>query len=132
MFLDVADERRLIIALISATGMRLSEALGLVWDNGNIQHRYPLINLVSHAWRPLKAVSSKQLIPLVGAAYEAIKIMHRHRTNQLLFNTYTDRNGCKGNSCSAVLNKWLKQYVPNAVVHSFRHSFRDRLRNAGV
>ena len=30
------------------------------------------------------------------------------------------------------LNKWLKQHVSDAVIHSFRHSFRDRLRNAGV
>ena len=27
------------------------------------------------------------------------------------------------------LNKWLHQYVPdNCVIHSFRHSLRDRLR----
>ena len=58
--------------------------------------------------------------------------MHRQRTTQFLFNTYTDANSCKGNSCSAALNKWLKQHLPNAVIHSFRHSFRDRLRNAGV
>ena len=63
---------------------------------------------------------------------EAIKIMHRQRTTQFLFNTYTDENSCKGNSCSATLNKWLKQHLPNAVIHSFRHSFRDRLRNAGI
>ena len=31
--LDIADERRLLIALISDTGMRLSEALGLVWGD---------------------------------------------------------------------------------------------------
>ena len=31
--LSIADERRLLIALISDTGMRLSEALGLVWDD---------------------------------------------------------------------------------------------------
>ena len=31
--LSIADERRLFIALISDTGMRLSEALGLVWDD---------------------------------------------------------------------------------------------------
>ena len=30
------------------------------------------------------------------------------------------------------MNKWLKQYSNGAVVHSFRHSFRDRLRNSGV
>ncbi len=27
------------------------------------------------------------------------------------------------------LNKWLKPYIPeNCVIHSLRHSFRDRLR----
>ena len=58
--------------------------------------------------------------------------MHRHRTTQFLFNSYTDPNGCNGNSCSAALNKWLKQHLPDAVIHSFRHSFHDRLRSAGV
>ena len=38
----------------------------------------------------------------------------------------------KCNSASAALNKWLKQYVPDAVIHSFRHSFRDRLRELEV
>ena len=58
--------------------------------------------------------------------------MHRQRTTQFLFNSHTDATGCKGNSCSVALNKWLKQHLPKAVIHSFRHSFRDRLRNAGV
>ena len=31
--LDMLNERRLLIALISDTGMRLSEALGLVWED---------------------------------------------------------------------------------------------------
>ena len=58
--------------------------------------------------------------------------MHRQSTKQFLFPRYANENQCKGNSCSAALNKWLKQYTPDAVIHSFRHSFRDRLRNAGV
>lgn len=58
--------------------------------------------------------------------------MHQQRSTSFLFNSYTDEAGCKGNSCSAALNKWLKHHVPDAVIHSFRHSFRDRLRNAGV
>ena len=130
--LEVADERRLLVALISDTGMRLSEALGLIWSDFKLDHEYPHINLIPHPWRPLKTVGSKRLIPLVGAAYEATKIMHRHRSTSFLFNSYTDETGCKGNSCSAALNKWLKQHVSDAVIHSFRHSFRDRLRNAGV
>ena len=130
--LDIADERRLLVALISDTGMRLSEALGLIWDDIYLDHEYPHISLTPHPWRPLKTAGSKRLIPLVGAASEAVKIMHRQCTTPFLFNSYTDANSCNGNSCSAALNKWLKQLVPNAVVHSFRHSFRDRLRNAGV
>ena len=128
----MADERRLLVALISDTGMRLSEALGLIWDDIYLDYKYPHISLTPHPWRPLTTAGSKRLIPLVGAAYEAVKIMHRQRTTPFLFNSYTDVNGCNGNSCSAVLNKWLKQYLPNAVIHSFRHSFRDRLRNVGV
>ena len=37
--------------------------------------------------------------------------------------------GTNGNSASAAINKWLKPRVPEGcVVHSFRHSMRDRLR----
>ena len=33
------------------------------------------------------------------------------------------------NSASAALNKWLRTHAPeDCVVHSFRHSMRDRLR----
>ncbi len=130
--LEIADEKRLLIALLSDTGMRLSEALGLLWNDINLDHEYPHICLNPHPWRPLKTSGSKRLIPLVGAAHEAIIIMHRQRVSQFLFNSYTDERRCNGNSASAAMNKWLKQYVSNSVVHSFRHSFRDRLRNAGV
>ena len=130
--LEIADERRLLIALISDTGMRLSEALGLVWDDIKLNHEYPHIDLKPHHWRRLKTSSSKRLIPLVGASFEAVNAMHRQCDNLFLFKSYASEVGCNGNSCSATLNKWLKQHVSDAVIHSFRHSFRDRLRNAGV
>ena len=40
-YLYIAGERRLLIALISDTGMRLSEALGLVWAEIYLDHEYP-------------------------------------------------------------------------------------------
>jgi integrase len=69
---------------------------------------------------------------LLGASLEAVEILHRQNTTHFLFPIYANENECKGNLCSTALNKWLKQYAPDAVIHSFRHSFRDRLRNAGV
>ena len=130
--LEIADERRLLIALISDTGMRLSEAVGLVWDDVKLKHEYPHIDLKPHPWRRLKTSSSERLIPLFGTSLEAVKVMHRQCDNSFLFKSYASEDGCNGNSCSATLNKWLKQHVSDAVIHSFRHSFRDRLRNAGV
>ena len=46
--LYIADERRLLITLISDTGMRLSEALGLVWTDIYLDHDYPHISLKPH------------------------------------------------------------------------------------
>ena len=57
--LDIADERRLLIALISDTGMRLSEALGLVWGDVQLEHECSHIILVPHQWRSLKTFDSK-------------------------------------------------------------------------
>ena len=132
--LRVRDPNRLLIALISDTGMRLSEAVGLVWDDVVLDHQHPHINLKPHSWRGLKTVGSKRQIPLVGASLRAIKVMHQlPKANPFLFNKYANENGCNGNSASAALNKWLKPRVPTGcVMHSFRHSMRDRLRYANV
>ena len=75
--LEIADEKRLLIALLSDTGMRLSEALGLVWTDLHLEHEYTYISLKPHPWRRLTTHSSKRLIPLVRAAHEAVKIMHQ-------------------------------------------------------
>ena len=49
--------------------------------------------------------------------------------NEFAFPQYTNKAYCHTNSASAALNKWLKPRVPEkCVIHSFRHSMRDRLR----
>ena len=63
-----------MLALIPDTGMRLSEALGIVWDDIQFEHEYPHINLVPYSWRPLKTSGNKRLIPLVSIAFKAVKI----------------------------------------------------------
>ena len=45
------------------------------------------------------------------------------------FPRYNTTPSTNANSASAAINKWLKPRVPEGcVIHSFRHSLRDRLR----
>ena len=126
--MDLDDEPRWLIALISDTGMRLSEACGLQACDIHLDGDTPYINLVEHPWRRLKTSSSSRQVPLVGASFWAAqRILETGST--LAFPKYCSEAKCNANSASAALNKWLKPRVPEGcVIHSFRHSLRDRLR----
>jgi len=127
---QVDDEARWVIALISDTGMRLSEALGLSVDDVVLTSEVPHIRVREHKWRRLKTSSSTRLIPLVGAALWAAGRAVDNTSTDRLFPRYCSGSDTKSNSASATLNKWLSSRIPKgAVVHSFRHSIRDRLRN---
>ena len=126
--LEIADERRLLLALISDIGMRLSEAAGLHKGDIILDAPVPYLNLQPHSWRRLKTKGSARHIPLIGVSLWAARRIHRNDSSYA-FPRYCDETGCKANSASGGLNKWLHQYVPdNCVIHSFRHSLRDRLR----
>jgi len=125
------DEARWLIALISDTGMRLSEALGLTKTDVVLEEPHPHIILKEHPWRRLKTKASERLIPIVGETLWAAQQAHRHSGTDFLFPRYCNERECKANSASAALNKWLRPKVPSGcVIHSFRHSLRDRLRAA--
>jgi len=125
---NLNDEPRWLIALISDTGMRLSEACGLLVSDIHLDTTTPYIDLVEHPWRRLKTGSSKRQIPLVGSSFWAARQII-HMSSDFAFPKYCRTNKCNANSASAALNKWLKPRVPEAcVIHSFRHSIRDRLR----
>ena len=125
---NLNDEPRWLIALISDTGMRLSEACGLLVSDIHLDTNTPYIDLVEHPWRRLKTEPSKRQIPLVGLSLWAAKQIS-HMGSDFAFPKYCRTNKCNANSASAALNKWLKPRVPEAcVIHSFRHSIRDRLR----
>ena len=127
---DIDDEMRWLIALISDTGMRLGEAAGLLKEDIKLDDRIPHIDLKPHPWRTLKTKGSQRLIPLTKEALWASKrLLEANNDSIFAFPRYCDERSCKANSASGGLNKWLHQYVPdNCVIHSFRHSLRDRLR----
>ena len=123
------DEARWLVALISDTGMRLSEAAGLHINDIILDEDIPYINLKPHPWRSLKTKGSRRQIPLVGASLWAAHRLKTNSQNTYAFPRYNTTSTTNGNSASAAINKWLKQRVPDGcVIHSFRHSLRDRLR----
>ena len=88
----------------------------------------PHITLRKHPWRSLKTASSERDIPLVGSAYDAAKRVIE-QDQKFAFPRYCNEAKCGANSASAALNKWLKPRISDGcVIHSFRHSLRDRLR----
>jgi integrase len=66
--------------------------------------------------------------PPAGASLWAAKRV-MEQGHQFAFLKYCNETKYNANSASAALNKWLKPRVPDGcVIHSFRHSLRDRLR----
>ena len=124
------DEPRWLVALIADTGMRLSEAAGLHIDDIKVEGDIPYIDLKPHPWRSLKTKGSQRQVPLIGSSLWAAKrILGANAGQPYAFPRHTDGTSTNANSASAAINKWLKPRVPEGcVIHSFRHSLRDRLR----
>jgi integrase len=112
--------------------MRLAEGVGLLWSDFIEQDGVRCVNIRPHPWRSLKTASSARLIPLVGSAkWAAERILEKPDGSEFAFPNYNDGQRTNANSASAALNKWLKTKIGRGyIIHSFRHSMRDRLRAA--
>ena len=88
----------------------------------------PHVIVQPYPWRRLKTKGSARHIPLIGVSLWAGRRIQQHDSSYA-FPRYCDGKICNANSASAALNKWMKPRLKDdAVVHSFRHSMRDRLR----
>ena len=125
------DDLRWLVALLSDTGMRLGEGVGLLKSDINLDCEIPHIKLIPHPWRRLKTKSSERYIPLTKQAqWASQRILDCNKDSLFAFPRYASPKGCNANSASAALNKWMKEKLSgNYVIHGFRHSFRDRLRS---
>jgi len=127
--LSLDDDIRWLVAIIFDTGMRLSEAAGLMLADLKLEGPLPYINLIPHSHRRLKTASSERKIPLLGVSLWAAKRLKQHSTGLYCFPRYTSSERCNSNSASAAINKWIKTVGGSSdVIHGLRHSFRDRLR----
>jgi len=109
--------------------MRLGEACGLKVTDITTNTEIPCVHIRPNESRRLKTKSSERTIPLTGEALWAAKQAVKSSKTAYLFPRYTKQGKANANSASAALNKWLKDHAPaGCVIHSFRHSMRDRLR----
>ena len=99
----INDEMRWLLALISDTRMRLSEAAGLHRDDIILDAPVPYLNLQPHSWRRLKT-KERRHIPLIGVPLWAAKRIQQ-RDRKYAFPRYCDGLKCNANSDSAALNK---------------------------
>lgn len=94
-----------------------------------MHNKIPFIDLKPKPWRQLETYSSERHIPLVGYSLWAAKNIMR-QNNKFAFPKYVNQDTCNTYSASAALNKWLQSGISkNYVIQSFRHAFRDRMRN---
>ena len=128
--MQIDDDIRWLVALVSDTGMRLAEAAGLSLSDFNLQGDIPFVEVRPHPWRSLKTSASARVIPLSGMAlWAANRILQEAYTSTFAFPRYNRGSRTSSNSASAAINKWLRNYVPaGCTMHSFRLSMRDRLR----
>jgi integrase len=125
----IDDDLRWLIALLSDSGLRLAEAVGLLITDIRIDTDIPHVVIQQHDWRPLKTASSTRTVPLVGMSLWAAHRIVKNSNEPYAFSRYNDGIRANSNHASAALNKWLRTRVPkDCVIHSFRHSMRDRLR----
>ena len=95
---ELNDEGRWLIALISDSGMRLSEAAGLHKDDVVLDDKQPHIILRPQPWRRLKTRGSERFIPLVGSALWAVERAIQSSSTDFLFPRYCNETECKSNS----------------------------------
>lgn len=114
------EDARLVLYVVSDTGLRLSEAVNLQRHSIHLDAPIPYVEVLPDG-RRLKTEDSRREIPLVGMALAAMKLRPDG------FPRYRD----KASSLSAAVNKFLGEHglrpTKDHTVYSLRHSFKDRL-----
>ncbi|KHA51989.1 DUF6538 domain-containing protein [Sulfitobacter geojensis] len=130
------DDIKWIIALLSDSGIRLSEATGLMTEDVYLDADVPYIAVRPNEARGLKTKGSNRNVPLVGASLWALERALPHSEYGYIFPRYIDASKSskvnKGTHASNTLAKWLRtldiEDKSQKATHSFRHSVQDRLR----
>ncbi len=119
------DEARLLVFAMADTGARESELIGLEPEDILLNEEIPYIWIRARENKALKTITSERKIPLVGSSLYAFQRLPSG------FNKYKNAD-----TASTTINKYLREneLKPSEKhsLYSLRHTFKDRLRDAGA
>lgn len=122
-----------IMTVLDDTGARVGEIVGLEREDVFLVHETPHIHIRPNSTRGLKTESSNRQVPLTGAAREALRAaLEKSEKHGPIWPQYARPRGA--DAASAALMKNLRKLTKEKkfTIHSLRHRFKDRCRDAGV
>jgi integrase len=128
----------LILLLITFTGARLGEIIGLRLQDIRLTGKVPSIRITEYGQRTLKTSNSARELPLHPTLLPLLKLQSKaviKEKKKVLFPRYADGVSMpSSDAASATLNKRLKSMITEKHItnHCFRHTLVDRMRNAGI
>jgi len=118
-------EARLLIYAMADTGARESELIGLQPEDILLDEEIPYIWIRARNDHALKTLHSERKIPLVGSSLHAFAQLPEG------FSHYRNAD-----TASTTINKYLRENdlkpTDGHSLYSLRHTFKDRLRDAGA
>lgn len=124
------DAQRWILAMLTDTGARLAEVVGLALADIVTDAEVPHIVIKPHPWRSLKNTDSARTVPLVGVALWAAQRVKATATEgqRFAFPQYTTETECRATSASGALAGWIRRLPMEHTSHDLRHTMADRLK----
>lgn len=129
----LSEDLKPLWSVLAGTGMRLSEAVGLLREDIVLDAPIPHAVIRPNAIRRIKTTSSQRTVPLVGEALKAVtKIIEGVEHSEGIFPRYARSRGA--DAASAALMKHLRQETSDSrhSVHGLRHRVSDKLRESGA
>lgn len=123
----LSEELHLIAYILIETGCRHGEVINLRPEDICLDEEVPFIRVSERDDRQFKTDEATiREIPLVGVALEAAKRAPKG------FPKYHDKSNSFSAALGAALDRRGLLETPAHVVYSFRHSFEDRMKEAGL
>lgn len=123
---------RLLCHLLATTGLRISEALGLDWEDVDLGAT-PQLHVRRQYYRgelkDLKTTTSRRTLPLGADVARRLRRAKKGRASGPVFCTLAGRRLSDRNVRRALDRASAKAGTPRITLHAFRHTFGSRLYN---